>query len=134
MRRLDHFALDEIEVQVLDPIIAALEEHLAGRSVGKYFLEDHALERLLAVLFELSTKFWQALITLDMGLLFRLLFLLLLTQNHIIIAEHGAQTGLLAHEPQSREIVLLRIADSISLCLAALNLEKTTRHYLPFNY
>lgn len=99
VRRLDHLSLDQIEVHVLNPVIAALYEHLPSGPVGKYFLEDHALEGLLAMLFELGTELWQACRVLHLELVFCFLFLLVLAHHHIIIAEHGAQAGLLAHEP-----------------------------------
>ena len=51
------------------------------------------------MLFELGTELRQALRVLDLELVFCFLFFLVLAHHHIIIAEHGAQAGLLAHQP-----------------------------------
>ena len=77
------------------------------------------------MLFELGTELRQALRVLDLELVFCFLFFLFLAHHHIIIAEHGAQAGLLAHQPQLSVLVDLRGSLGAPLGRSALNLKET---------
>ena len=91
-------------------------------------LEDHALESLLSMLFELFTDFILACRLLHLQLVFFFLFFLFLAHHHIIIAETGAKSGHLAHQFYLSVLVDLWGCLGAPLGRSALNLNVTACH------
>ena len=99
VRALHDFAHDQIEIQIFDPVISALHEHLAILRIKEALPQDESFEGLLSSPFEHLSQLWKdrshrglvGLTLVHKGII--VFFFLLLRGYHVVREDATAETG-----------------------------------------
>ena len=91
MGAFDHFALHQIQVEVLDPVIAPLKQYPSICSVFEALPEDEPFEGLFSAALELSAHHGPG--SHSLILCFLLLVLFILLYYHLVGGEAAANRG-----------------------------------------